>query len=303
MSFSYDIKIELCRLENLSQIDAFAELMGLIDAIGVFTETLDSHSLFFKTENNPVCRRIYSLIKFIYDYEASIRTRDLSGMKRRRIYTLVVDEDTLVKDLDYYSNGHASAIAMEGALSTSNKKRSYLRGAFLGSGSINNPEKLYHLEISTNKESSTRKILEVMDYFNLEPKRIDRGSSFIIYLKDGDKISDFLNIISAHKALLKFEDIRTLKDVRNSVNRMVNCETANLDKTVNAAFEQIRAITKIKNAVGFKSLPENLREIAELRLEYSEDSLRELGSKLNPPLGKSGVNHRLKKIMSIAEKL
>ncbi len=182
-------------------------------------------------------------------------------------------------------------------------KRAYIRGAFLGGGSVSDPEKGYHLEFITHSEEYGNSLKELINEFGLESKLIDRKSNHIVYLKEGDQIVDLLNIIGAHKALLDFENVRIVKQMRNDVNRLVNCETANLNKTVNAAMKQVQDINLIKSVVGLGALPDGLSELAELRLEQPEASLKELGEMLDPPVGKSGVNHRFKKIHKFAESL
>ncbi|MCM1272621.1 MAG: DNA-binding protein WhiA [Clostridium sp.] len=182
-------------------------------------------------------------------------------------------------------------------------KQAFMRGAFLASGSVTDPNKGYHLEIVCENEPCAELVTYIMDGFDLDPKQVIRKKYKVVYIKDGSMIVDFLNIIGAHNALMSMENVRILKDMRNSVNRRVNCETANINKTVSAAVRQIEDIQFIEAARGLKFLPDNLRQIAELRLEEPELPLKELGEMLNPPIGKSGVNHRLRKISEIASGL
>lgn len=182
-------------------------------------------------------------------------------------------------------------------------KQAFMRGAFLSSGSVTDPNKGYHLEIVCENEPCAELVTYIMAGFDLEPKQVIRKKYRVVYIKDGSMIVDFLNIIGAHNALMSMENVRILKDMRNSVNRRVNCETANINKTVSAAVRQIEDIQFIEETKGLKYLPENLRKIAELRLEEPEVPLKELGEMLNPPIGKSGVNHRLRKISEIASEL
>lgn len=182
-------------------------------------------------------------------------------------------------------------------------KRAYIRGAFIGGGSISNPEKTYHLEFVTHSEEYAKDLSNLINTFSLNSKVIQRKNSFIVYIKEGEQIVDLLNVIGAHSSLLEIENIRIMKEMRNNVNRLVNCETANLSKTVNAAVRQVESIKLIQSQIGLQRLPDNLREIAELRLNYPDESLKELGEMLDPPVGKSGINHRLRKIEKIAEEL
>ena len=182
-------------------------------------------------------------------------------------------------------------------------KRAYLRATFLGGGYISDPEKNYHLEIVTHDLQYAQALSILMAHFDINAKIVERKGNHVLYFKEGENIAHFLNIIGAHQALLELENIRVRKDMRNNINRIVNCETANLSKTVNAAIRQIENIEYIRQSIGLNRLPPQLREIAELRLEYRDASLKELGSMLVPPIGKSGVNHRLRKLDEIADAL
>ena len=180
-------------------------------------------------------------------------------------------------------------------------KRAYIRGAFLASGSISDPEKSYHFEVVCRTMEQAKQLQDVINSFEMEAKIVERKKHFVVYLKEGSQIVDILNVMEAHVALMNLENVRILKEMRNSVNRKVNCETANISKTVNAAVKQLEDIVYIRDTIGLDALPDGLREMAELRLEYPEAPLKELGTYLNPPVGKSGVNHRLRKISTIAE--
>ena len=182
-------------------------------------------------------------------------------------------------------------------------KKAYLRGAFLGGGSISDPEKNYHMEFVTNNEDYANSLRDLINSFGLNSKIVARKNSFVVYLKESEQISDLLSMIGAYQALLSLQSTKIVKEMRNNVNRIVNCETANLSKTVNAAVRQVENIKLIHNKIGISSLPENLQEIALLRVENEDMSLKELGEMLNPPISKSGVNHRLKKIEQIANDL
>lgn len=173
-------------------------------------------------------------------------------------------------------------------------------GVFMGSGSVNNPEKKYHLEIDFKEEVNLRKVKKILENFGIEVKTMNTENKKSLYLKDGEDISKLLALIGANKAVMQFEDIRIQKEMRGKVNRLVNCKSANLNKTINASIEQIAAIKKLKDSGKFSRLSDNLKEIAELRVENPDMSLLELGKKLSEPVGKSGVNYRLKKIMEIA---
>lgn len=182
-------------------------------------------------------------------------------------------------------------------------RRAFLRGLFLACGSITDPGRGYHLEITLDNQGRAREVVRLLMSFSIEAKIVERKKNYIVYLKEGARIVDFLNVMEAHVALMEFENVRILKEMRNSINRKVNCETANIKKTVSAAARQIEDIQYIKDTSGFGTLPKGLAQIANLRLEHAEVSLKELGEMLVPPIGKSGVNHRLRKLSEIAENL
>lgn len=182
-------------------------------------------------------------------------------------------------------------------------KQAFLRGAFLAAGSVTDPEKSYHLEIVCDTKRQSDIVSSIIKSFDVIPKTITRKKYYVVYVKDGSGIVDLLNVMGAHTSLMNMENVRILKDFRNKYNRQVNCEVANLNKTVSAAVKQIDDIEYISNTKGLKFLSEGLRQLAELRIEYEQASLKELGDMMNPPLGKSGVNHRLRKISEIADEL
>jgi hypothetical protein len=182
-------------------------------------------------------------------------------------------------------------------------KRAFIRGCFLATGSITEPEKSYHFEIVCNDFGKAEQLQNMMNSFSLDAKIVQRKNYYVVYIKEGARIVDALNVMEAHVALMNLENVRILKDMRNSVNRRVNCETANINKTVSAAVKQVEDITYIKEHGGFGQLSEGLRQMALLRLEQPQMPLKELGERLNPPVGKSGVNHRLRKLSNIADEL
>ena len=182
-------------------------------------------------------------------------------------------------------------------------KRAFIRGAFLAAGSISDPEKFYHFEIACATEAKAKQIQGLILSMGIEAKIVLRKKYFVVYIKEGSQIVDILNVMEAPVALMELENIRILKEMRNSVNRKVNCETANINKTVSAAVKQIEDIVYIRDTIGFEGLPENLEEIAKARLERPEATLKELGEGLDPPVGKSGVNHRLRKLSILAADL
>ena len=181
--------------------------------------------------------------------------------------------------------------------------RLYIREAFIKSGSMNDPNKKYHLQIMFKEKAKAEEMQTLLNNFNIHAKIIKKEKDYMLYLKDGEEISEFLALVGANKSVIKFEEVRVIKETRNDINRLVNCETANLNKTINASVKQIEDINKIKKAGKFNELPETLKEVAEVRINNPEMSLIELGKLLDKPIGKSGVNHRLKKLSQISEEL
>ena len=181
--------------------------------------------------------------------------------------------------------------------------RLYIREAFIKSGSMNDPNKKYHLQIMFKEKAKAEEMQTLLNNFNIHAKIIKKEKDYMLYLKDGEEISEFLALVGANKSVIKFEEVRVIKETRNDINRLVNCETANLNKTINASVKQIEDINKIKKAGKYNELPETLKEVAEVRINNPEMLLIELGKLLDKPIGKSGVNHRLKKLSQISEEL
>lgn len=312
-SFSSTAKNELSRIELDNSECSLAELSALIRTNGsIHINGVRKISLKFSTENAAIARRIFSLVRSLYDIQTEVMVRRNKQLKKNNNYIIFIDhsnkaEEILIDtgiitidDEDSYSMNYSISKKL---VKTRGCRRAYIRGAFLGGGSVSNPEKTYHLEFVTNSEEHSEQLCEIINSFGLNAKIVLRKDNYIVYLKEGEQIVDLLNIIQAHNALLKLEDIRILKDMRNNVNRIVNCETANLSKIINASIRQITNIKFIDNIIGIDKLPENLIDIANLRLENGDASLKELGEMLSPPVGKSGVNHRLRRLDEIADGL
>lgn len=310
MSFSLEVKMELSHIEESAECCRRAELAGILRAGLNLRHTPDGPRLLLATENAPLSRRLFTLIKEIYRFEPKISMLKTRRFKAHAVYRLdfsglmeeggrkVLDGIGLLAD-------QASGEMVYHHFKTRNRccKRAYLRGCFLANGSISDPDKSYHLEVAFRNKVQADEFMNYLKEFGLEPRFIMRKNHFLVYLKEGQEIVDFLNVIGAHNALMNLENIRIMKEMRNQVNRIVNCETANLSKTVDASFRQTESIRYIKEHSGLENLPKPLYQIALLRLENPDVSLTELGKMLNPPLSKSGVNHRLRKIEKIAESL
>ncbi|RST77574.1 DNA-binding protein WhiA [Siminovitchia acidinfaciens] len=307
MSFASETKKELTNLP-VKDCCSKAELSALIRMNGSLSFSNKELIVNVQTENAAIARRIYTLIKRIYDAEVELLVRKKMRLKKNNVYIVRLREDAenILKDLMILGDNFMSIREISPAL-IYNKccKRSYMRGAFLAGGSVNNPERSsYHLEIFSLYKEHNDALCELMNEFELNSKTLERKNGFITYLKEAEKITEFLNIIGAHNALLRFEDVRIVRDMRNSVNRLVNCETANLNKTIGAALRQVENIRYIQETVGLEHLPERLREIAVLRMTHQDVTLKELGEMVSTgQISKSGINHRLRKIDEIADKL
>lgn len=306
LSFASDVKKELTNLP-IDDTSSKSELSALIRMNGAVSFTNQRLVVDIQTENAAIARRIYSLLKKHYQVDVELFVRKKMRLKKNNVYIVrLIDQvKEILKDLSIIDEGFEfhHQIAPE-LIQKKSCRRAYLRGAFLAGGSINNPEtSSYHLEIFTLYKDHSEALCELLNSFSLNSKTLERKKGWITYLKEAEKISDFLGIIGAHNALLRFEDVRIVRDMRNSVNRLVNCETANLNKTIGAAIRQVENIKFIDQTIGLDSLPEKLREIAKLRIEYQDVTLKELGEMVSGGISKSGINHRLRKIDEIAEKL
>lgn len=307
MSFASEIKKELINIES-DKCCIQAELAALIRMNSELSIGKNALTLDIQTENVAIARRIYILIKETYDYKIEILVRKNMRLKKNNIYIIRLKEKVieLLSQLDLKTSDEYITQTIKPTTITLNCcKRAYLRGAFLARGSINNPEtSSYHLEIFNFDQTHSIEILELMNHFDLNAREIKRRNGFVVYLKEAEKITEFLSIIGAHNALFKFEDVRIVRDMRNSVNRLVNCETANMNKTISASVKQVENIKYIKEQIGLEALPERLKELAETRLENPEVSLKEIGELVpGTRLSKSGVNHRFKQIEKMAEEL
>ena len=286
MSFSQDAKEELSKLKNLNnKVQVKYELIGYL--ISLNTSVFKKNYIRFATENEYNINRFSKLlnnlnIDFKIEMEGKsfiilIKIKDIDIINIKEDNIFIINEDIKEDEL-----------------------RAVIRGCFLGSGSINNPENKYHLEIAFSNKENMQYIFEISKKFDVNFKILDTNNKYSLYLKEGEEISKLLALIGANSAILKFEDIRITREMRGKVNRLVNCKTANLNKTLNASVEQIEAIKKLQRNKKFNKLDNNLKEIAIVRLENPDMPLSELGKLLKEPVGKSGVNYRLKKLIEIA---
>lgn len=307
MSFASEMKKELTQIEA-DDASYKAELSALIQMNGSLSFANRQLSLDVQTENAAIARRMYTILKRLYNYPIELLVRKKMRLKKNNVYICRVRDGAkeLLESLEILSGNFLfnHEIAQD-LIDTPDKRRAYLRGAFLAGGSVNNPEtSAYHLEIYSLYKEHGEALATLMNGFDLNAKTIERKKGFVTYLKEAEKISDFLSLVGSHAAMMKFEDVRILRDMRNSVNRLVNCETANLNKTIGASLRQVENIKYIDQMIGIEQLPDKLREIARLRVEHQEVTLKELGEMVSTgTVSKSGVNHRLRKIDSIAESL
>ncbi|APF29047.1 TPA: DNA-binding protein WhiA [Clostridium botulinum] len=311
MSFSLKVKNEVCKHIEINKQEAIAELSAIMKVSGTLLFTNKQFNFKITTENAAIARLVFKILKEHFGIHTEIMIKKNNSLKKNNIYIILISEEEGVKSLLKEVGIIKETINVfsldynipKNIIECDECRRAYIRGAFLGGGSISNPEKTYHLEFVTHNEDYAKDLSNLINSYNLNSKVIKRKNSYIIYLKEGEQIVDLLNIIGAHASLLELENVRIMKEMRNNVNRLVNCETANLSKTVNAAVRQVESIKFIEREIGLGRLPKNLRDVAELRIKYPDESLRELGKMLNPPVGKSGVNHRLRRIEKIADEL
>ena len=274
MSFSSDVKVELARQYSKARHCQIAELSAMIMQEGRIS--INPPELSFDSENPILVEKYAMLMKRAFDVDVSKPLQSQECIK-------IVE-------------------AIQGLyLEKTCCKRAFIRGAFMASGSMTDPNKAYHFEIVCRTPEQAERLRELMKEFETEPKVVERKNYYVVYLKEGSQIVDMLNVMEAYVSLMNLENVRILKEMRNTVNRKVNCETANISKTVNAAVKQISDIELIRDTEGLDSLPLPLREMAQVRLEYPEAPLKDLGQYMDPPVGKSGINHRLRKLASVAD--
>lgn len=312
MSFSSRVKEELSYQTGSAMHCRIAEMAAIMSMAGHVEESPDGKiSIKFCSESLAVARKCFTITKKTYNIECDVHLRSHIHTGKNRTYIIEIRDDfaarrilssiKFFKSIEYSGENHplVSPLIYQKACC----KRAFLRGVFLCAGSISEPEKTYHFEIVCATQQWAEQICDMMKTFNIDGKWITRKKYYVVYIKEASQIVDILNVMEAHVSLMELENIRILKEMRNSVNRRVNCETANISKTVSAAMKQIEDITYIRDTVGFSGLTDGLKEIAQLRLEYPEASLIELGKLLSTPVGKSGVNHRLRKLSTFADEL
>lgn len=318
MSFSKDVKEELALQISNARHCQLAELAAILSYEGQLIYSNSKYYIRINTENPVTARKYFTLIRktFNISIDVSVKTNIASTKKhsymlivrRKHEIDMILQATKLADNLIFDQSDKESYINSPGVCAdeiTQNSccKRAFIRGAFLSSGSMSNPKKAYHLEFGLSDLAKAQQLKEMIQAFHIDAKIVKRKNNFVVYIKEGSQIVDLLNVMEAHVALMNLENVRILKEMRNKVNRQVNCEAANINKTVEAAAKQMDDIIYIKEHMGFGELADSLKDIARLRVDYPEASLKELGAMLSPPIGKSGVNHRLRKLSMIADQL
>lgn len=311
LTFSGKVKEELSRHWSESRHCQIAETAAIVTMCGkVMIDSMEQYSVKVRTENLAVARKYFTLLKKTFNIDTEMHTLKTTSTGNLAYTVTVKKHEDAIKVLKALQLMTEDGDIQEEFAPEQNPivyksccKRAFLRGAFLSAGSMSHPEKSYHIEFVCAVQEKARQIRALMKSFGLDAKIILRKKSYIVYIKEGSQIVDLLNVMEAPVALMEMENVRILKEMRNAVNRQVNCETANIHKTVSAAVKQTEDILYIEKEMGLNKLPEGLREIAEVRIAYPNASLKELGDLLTEPIGKSGVNHRLRKLSEIAEEL
>ena len=311
MSFSGMVKEELSKNISLAHHCQRAELAAFLNVFGrLVRKDSGEQSLIIRTENESVIRKCFTILRKSFSIDTDIQIRDISPSKKGKAYQIEIVQPAQIQQLlqgtkmDVDEEG-GDTLYLSNAILVQKSccKRAFIRGAFLSSGSMSDPSKGYHFEIVCPDERKAIQLQEMICSFHINAKIVRRKKLYVVYVKEGAQIVDMLAIMEANISLMNLENIRIIKEMRNTINRKVNCDTANINKTVNAAYKQREDIELIEKKIGFHNLKEGLAELAELRLQYPEATLKELGMMLSPQVGKSGVNHRLRKLSMIADSL
>jgi DNA-binding protein WhiA len=312
MSFSSGVKDELYRIVPEARHCRIAEIAAVLSELGHLNGNAEEKRvLSVTTEHAGMARKYFTLLKKTYKIGTDVSVRKNTLLHRSHSYTVSIkrgeDISSILEGTKLAGSGavpdNRLFLRENRVVSQTCCKRAFIRGAFLSAGSVSDPEKFYHFEIVAPDRAKAEQLKDIFSFFKLDAKIVIRKKSYIVYLKESDQIVEALGLMGASTAVMDFENIRIVKGMRNDVNRQVNCETANLSKTVSASVRQIRDIELIRDTEEFKNLPYSLREMAEIRIKNPQANLKELGEMLSPPVGKSGVNHRLRKLCGIAEEI
>ncbi|WP_394011773.1 DNA-binding protein WhiA [Anaerococcus cruorum] len=298
MSFSKRCKKEVLKKEP---INPEAELLCVLNFIGSIRISNGGYNIVFKTYSNTEARYIYNIIKDTYDYSSVFEIKDL--VNGDRLFTVLIDDNPISEDIIEKSNDFFINKSIDLEDVSFDAIKSFLKTAFVFKGSVNDPQRGYNLEISTGDKDGADLLKKSMEVFELNPKVNIKKDCHVVYIKDSDKISDFLAIIEANKSLFELENVRAMRSIRNDINRQTNFDKANIDRTVNASLKQVDAINLLIKANEFYKLADDMVEIGELRLSNPYASIEELGAMVDPPMSKSKVNYRLQKFIKMAEDL
>lgn len=298
MSFTTDVKNELCQIKYENKCCMRAHLAGLVGFCGTTVHEDGKEILKIRTESVAIARRAYTLLKNLYGIKATLSTTG-----KICVITLSHSVHTVMAELGYSKDGVVKFTVNPFVTHDDCCKTAFLAGAFLGGGYVKNPKNGYHFEIKTHYRTLCQNLCDMIAEMGFDPRFVMRKAEYVVYLKQSDAICDLLMHMGAPDAMFALCNMKILKDVRNNITRKVNCDTANISKAADAAAVQLHAIHVVKSKKGLESLPKTLMQVAHLRLENPEANLTELGQMLSPPISKSGVNHRLKKIIQLAEEL
>ena len=298
MSFSKRCKKEVLKKEP---INPEAELLCVLNFIGSVRISNGGYNIIFKTYSNTEARYIYNIIKDTYDYSSVFEIKDL--INGDRLFTVLIDDNPISEDIIEKSNDFFINKSIDLEDVSFDAIKSYLKTSFVFKGSVNDPQRGYNLEISTGDKEGADLLKKSMEVFELNPKVNIKKDCYVVYIKDSDKISDFLAIIEANKSLFELENVRAMRSIRNDINRQTNFDKANIDRTVNASLKQVDAINLLIKSNEFYKLADDMVEIGELRLANPYASIEELGAMVDPPMSKSKVNYRLQKFIKMAEDL
>ena len=309
MSFSSEVKDELSKHISTARHCQIAEIAAITEMCGDIIEDNGEFVIRISSENETVIRKYFTLLKKTFNICFDNPGGEDLSFKKGGMHNFIIDKSASKQILTTLKLLKGDELVISDQLVEPLLiqqlccRRTFIRGAFLASGSISDPNKFYHFEIVCKTMRKAEQLRDIVNSFDVDAKIIQRKRYFVVYIKEGTHIVDILNIMEAHVSLMELENVRILKEMRNSVNRQVNCETANLNKTVEASVKQIKDIEYIRDTIGLNSLNPALCEIAEVRLENPDMNLKDLGMQLSTPVGKSGVNHRLRKLGELAENL
>ncbi|MFW6386703.1 MAG: DNA-binding protein WhiA [Bacillota bacterium] len=308
MSYTDKVKHELTRLEPGGEEEQLAELAALVRMGGSIEITDKKLAVRIRLHHGDLARKYYSLFKNRFNFSTEIVVKEDHYFSRHHIYELFLPPqegvEEFLQELGFMDGDYRLIFTIKDKFKRVERyRRGYLRGAFLGGGSVNSPQSEYHLELRCEHRSHAEDLVLLLTHYELEARVNDHKGKYVVYLKSAEDIAIMLNVIGAHQALLEIEEVQVMREVKNSVNRKVNCETANLEKTVAAAMGHLEDIEFVERMRGLDTLSASLQEIARLRRENPYASLKELGKMLDPPLSKSGVNHRLRRIRKIAREI